>query len=197
MNFKISEIANIQTGVVLSRKEAKKNQEIVQKYQRLTLKALGDDGFINKNELENYNAKEKLDKSQTTQDGDVVLRLFSPLCPVLIGKETEGFVIPSQLAVLKVTSPEVILPSYLRWYLSQREMQERVLFEEGGTAQKTIKVGTIMDLIITVPDIETQKNIVKIDILSRKREQLYKELIMQERLYTESIIGNIIGGTRK
>lgn len=197
MNLKISEIANIQTGVVLSRKEAKKNQEIVQKYQRLTLKALGDDGFINKNELGNYNAKEKLDKSQMTQDGDVVLRLFSPLCPVLIGKETEGFVIPSQLAVLKVTNPEVILPSYLRWYLSQREMQERVLFEEGGTAQKTIKVGTIMDLVITVPDIETQKNIVKIDILSRKREQLYKELIVQERLYTESIIGNIIGGTRR
>ena len=197
MNLKISEIANIQTGVVLSRKEAKKNQEIVQKYQRLTLKALGDDGFINKNELENYNAKEKLDKSQMTQEGDVVLRLFSPLCPVLIGKETEGFVIPSQLAVLKVTNPKVILPSYLRWYLSQREMQERVLFEEGGTAQKTIKVGTIMDLVITVPDIETQKNIVKIDILSRKREQLYKKLIMQERLYTESIIGNIIGGTRR
>ena len=197
MNLKISEIANIQTGVVLSRKEAKKNQEIVQKYQRLTLKALGDDGFINKNELENYNAKEKLDKSQTTQDGDVVLRLFSPLCPVLIGKETEGFVIPSQLAVLNVTKPEVILPSYLRWYLSQREMQERVLFEEGGTAQKTIKVGTIMDLVITVPDIEIQKNIVKIDILSRKREQLYKDLIVQERLYTESVIGNIIGGTRR
>ena len=197
MNLKISEIANIQTGVVLSRKEAKKNQEIVQKYQRLTLKALGDDGFINKNELENYNAKEKLDKSQTTQDGDVVLRLFSPLCPVLFGKETEGFVIPSQLAVLKVTNPEVILPSYLRWYLSQREMQERVLFEEGGTAQKTIKVGTIMDLVITVPDIEIQKNIVKIDILSRKREQLYKDLIVQERLYTESVIGNIIGGTRR
>ena len=197
MNLKISEIANIQTGVVLSRKEAKKNQEIVQKYQRLTLKALGDDGFINKSELENYNAKEKLDKSQTTQDGDVVLRLFSPLCPVLIGKETEGFVIPSQLAVLKVTNPEVILPSYLRWYLSQREMQERVLFEEGGTAQKTIKVGTIMDLVITVPDIEIQKNIVKIDILSRKREQLYKDLIVQERLYTESVIGNIIGGTRR
>ena len=197
MNLKISEIANIQTGVVLSRKEAKKIQEIVQKYQRLTLKALGDDGFINKNELENYNAKEKLDKSQTTQDGDVVLRLFSPLCPVLIGKETEGFVIPSQLAVLKVTNPEVILPSYLRWYLSQREMQERVLFEEGGTAQKTIKVGTIMDLVITVPDIEIQKNIVKIDILSRKREQLYKDLIVQERLYTESVIGNIIGGTRR
>ena len=54
-----------------------------------------------------------------------------------------------------------------------------------------------MDLVITVPDIEIQKNIVKIDILSRKREQLYKDLIVQERLYTESVIGNIIGGTRR
>ena len=147
MKLKISEIANIQTGVVLSRKEAKKDQEIVQKYQRLTIKALGNDGFINKEELEDYNAKEKIDEGQTTHKGDIVLRLFSPLCPVLIDEETEGFVVPSQLAVLKVGNKDVVLPSYLRWYLSQNEIQERVLFEDGGTAQKTIKVATMMVLL--------------------------------------------------
>ena len=52
-----------------------------------------------------------------------------------------------------------------------------------------------MDLPIVVPDIETQKKAVKIDILSRNRERIYLDLIEQERLLSESIIEKIIGGT--
>ena len=117
------------------------------------------------------------------------------MCPVLIDDGEEGLLVPSQLAVLKVKDNTIILPEYLRLYLAQKDIQERVQKIESGTAQRTVKLGTIMDLPIVVPDIETQKKAVKIDILSRNRERIYLDLIEQERLLSESIIEKIIGGT--
>lgn len=197
MILKISDIATVQSGLVLSRKEAKKDSIETFEYKRLTLRSLGEDGFLSEAELELYNAKEQLDGSSLTVSDDVIIRLFSPLCPILINESSEGLVIPSQLAVLKVKDTLTVLPAYLRWYLSQKEIQERVLFEEGGTAQRTIKVSTIMDLLINIPDIEKQRKAVQIDELSRTRERLYRELIQQERIYTENAIANIIGGSTR
>lgn len=197
MILKISDIATVQSGLVLSRKEAKKDSVNIFTYKRLTLRALGEDGFLSEAEFESYKAKEYLDTSSLTVSNDVVIRLFSPMCPVLIGEQSEGLVVPSQLAILKVKDPSAVLPAYLRWYLSQKDIQERVLFEEGGTAQKTIKVSTIMDLLVNVPDMEKQRKAVQIDELGRTRERLYKELIQQERVYTENVIANIIGGSMR
>ena len=171
MNSKISEIAVAQGGLVLSRKEARNPRADIYGYKRLTLRALGENGYIRSGELEDFYANEPLDNALFTCPGDVVIRLFSPMCPVLIDDGEEGLLVPSQLAVLKVKDNTIILPEYLRLYLAQK------------------------DIPIVVPDIETQKKAVKIDILSRNRERIYLDLIEQERLLSESIIEKIIGGT--
>lgn len=195
MNSIISEIAVAQSGLVLSRKEARNPHTGIYKYKRLTLRALGEDGYIRSSELEDFYANEPLDNALFTYPGNVVIRLFSPMCPVLIDDGGKELLVPSQLAVLKVKDNTIILPEYLRLYLAQTDVQERVQKIESGTAQRTVKLGTIMDLPIVVPDIETQKKVVKIDTLSRNKERIYFDLIEQERLLTKSIIGNIIGGT--
>ena len=91
----------------------------------------------------------------------------------------------------------MILPQYLRLCLSQKTLQERVAKIESGTAQRTVKIGTIMDLEIVVPELKTQYRVVEIDALSRRRERMYRNLIEQERLLTDNIIENIIGGALK
>ena len=53
----------------------------------------------------------------------------------------------------------------------------------------------VMDLQIEVPDMETQKQAVEVDELSRKRERMYMDLIDQERQLTEIAIRKIIGGS--
>ena len=79
--------------------------------------------------------------------------------------------------------------------LSQKEVQEHVRRIERGTAQRTVKLGTIMDLLIEVPDMETQRRAIEVDKLSRKRERMYSDLIDQERQLTEITIKKIIGGS--
>lgn len=122
----------------------------------------------------------------------MAVRLCSPLNPVLIGDAEKGLLVPSQLAVLTVKDSAIIMPAYLRLCLAQKEIQERVQKMERGTAQRTVKLRTIMELQIAVPDLETQERAVKIDSLGRSRERMYLDLIKQERLLTESMIEDII-----
>lgn len=103
--------------------------------------------------------------------------------------------VPSQLAILKVRDRSIISPEFLRLSLSQKGIQEHVSRIERGTAQRTVKLGTIMELLIEVPDMETQRHAVEVDKLSRQRERMYMDLINQERQLTEIAIRKIIGGT--
>lgn len=197
MIVKISEIADAQSGLVLSRKEAKEVSAKTYKFKRLTLRSLGDTGFISTENLEYFYSNESLPNALFTSTDDIAIRLCSPMCPITVQNDNQGLLVPSQIALLRVKKNAPILPEYLRLCLAQKETQERVLKIEEGTAQRTVKLGTIMDLQISIPDIETQRKAVQLDILSREREQMYRELIAQERLYTDKIIADIIGGTLK
>lgn len=194
MVAKISDIADVQGGLVLSRKEAASNVETYYKYKRLTVRALGEDGYIENSELEDFYSNELLDHALFTTRGSVAVRLVSPMYPVFISESCENLLVPSQIAVLRVKNQNFIMPQYLRLCLAQKNIQEKVQKIERGTAQRTVKIGTITELQIVVPDMKTQKMAVEIDEMSRKRERMYQNLIKQERLLTEKVIENIIGG---
>ena len=195
MILQISEIVDAQGGLVLSRKEAKDPEADIYRYKRLTLRSLAEDGYINDVDLEDFYTNESLNNAWFASPGDVVIRLFSPLCPTVIDESRKKLLVPSQLAILKVKDHSVISPEFLRLALSQNEVQELIKRIERGTAQRTVKLGTIMDLQIEVPDMETQKQAVEVDELSRKRERMYMDLIDQERQLTEIAIRKIIGGS--
>lgn len=89
------------------------------------------------------------------------------------------------------------MPEYLRLWLAQKSIQDRVLDLESGTAQKAVKIKTILNLDISIPPLEVQKKAVMIDTLSRRRECLYRELIEEERTFTENLLENIIGGINR
>lgn len=194
MKSRISDIAQAQSGLVLSRKEAHPDADSPFRYKRLNLRALERNGFVNEGELETFAAREPLQSALFTRAKDVVIRLFSPLHPVLIDSQSAGILIPSQLAVLRVKDEDVILPAYLRLCLAQDELQEHIQSLESGTAQRTVKLRTVLDEIIDIPDMETQKKVVRMDAAARNRERMYLDLIRQERLLTDSIIEKILGG---
>ncbi len=196
MRQKLYELAEIHSGVVLSRKEAPPDNPRSIHYVRLTLRALSDAGILQQAELEPYFSREKLEPSLFTSIDDIVVRLCTPINPVLIGENQVGFLIPSQIAALRVKASSALLPGYLRWFLSKKGVLEALQAAEHGTAQRTIKVKSFLDLEIDVPPIQIQRKVSEIDQLSRRRERLYQELIVQERLHTEQIIDSIVGGNK-
>jgi hypothetical protein len=197
MIAKVSDIAEVHGGIVLRRKEAKSWDESYCSYKRLTLRAFDRTGNICVSDLEDFYACKSLEKALFTEKGDVVVRLVSPMYPVYIEDGYEDILVPSQFAVLRAKDRGIIMPEYLRLCLAQNSIQDRVLSLESGTAQKGVKIKTILNLEISIPSLEVQQKAVKIDTLSRHRECLYRELIEEERLLTGNLLENIIGGINR
>ncbi len=197
MTAKISDLADVQGGMVLSRKEAKNQKEASFEYSRLTLRAFDENGNINRSELEIFHACEDLENALFTKAGDVVIRLVSPMYPVYIEPGYENILVPSQFAVLRIKDRVKVMPEYLRLCLAQKSVQERILSLESGTAQKTVKIKTVLDLEIPLQPSRIQQEAVQLDRLSRKRECMYRELIGIERILTEHLIEKIIGGANR
>lgn len=193
--YKISEIAYIQSGLVLSRKAAKENMNVYP-YQRLTLRSVTEDCLLDISSFETYKACEPIDEQFLTKENDIIVRLFAPVCATLITKDYEGLVVPSQLAIIRLKDSCPYLPGYLSVYLTNERSLENLIEGAGMAAQKIIKVGNIAELEIPCLPIEKQKMISDIANEQLNIVALYKKIIEQETTRTKSVIKDIIGGKR-
>ena len=193
--YKISEIADIQSGLVLSRKAAKENMDVYP-YQRLTLRSVTEDCLLDISSFETYEACEPIDEQFLTKENDIIVRLFAPVCATLITKDYEGLVVPSQLAIIRLKDSCSYLPGYLSVYLTNERSLENLIEGAGMAAQKIIKVGNVAELEIPCLPIEKQKMISDIANEQLNIVALYKKIMEQETLRTKTVIKDIIGGKR-
>lgn len=191
--MKLSDFATLQSGLVLNRKEARSEEETAKYYKRINMRSLNEYGELDRNDLDVFPSVEILDSAVLTQPNDIIVKLFTPIYPTLISEEDKGFIIPSQLVVIRVFDDQV-LPEYLRYYLSAPEVSDLMLSIEGWRSQRTIKVSTFADLEIPIPSIEKQQLIAKISAINSQRERLYKELIEEEKKLTTLKLQKYIGG---
>ena len=191
--YKLSEIADIQTGLVLTRKASDGTNEDY-KYKRLTLRSVTEECILDVNSFEEYRAFERIDDQFLTQENDIILRLFYPIKTALIKVDHTGLVIPSQLAVVRIKEGSPYLPGYVSTYLSNNRFLSSMIEDAGMSAQKIIRVGSVADL--TVPCLSASKQRIIADIAEKQLElvALYKEIAEQETMRTKAIIKEIIGG---
>lgn len=193
LRMKLSEIATLQTGLVLNRKEARHEEETERFYRRVTMRSLNEYGILERNDLDVFPSIEELDPSVLTHTDDIIVKLFTPIFPTLVKKDAQGLVIPSQLVVIRVFDSR-IFPEYLRYYLSAPEVSDLMLSIEGWRSQRTIKVRTFADLEIPIPPIKKQKIIAEMANTDLTRKRLYRELIEEQSKLTALEIQKHIGG---
>ena len=190
---KLSELAYVQSGVVLGRKEApSRSNSFV--YQRLSLRAMNETGRLDHSDLEPFYAQEALLPSQVTQANDIVVRLFDPLFPMLITDSDVGVAVPSQLAIIRLLDQSV-LPAYLQLMLTRQDT-EKEIFQRDSYSQRAITISSLMNLMLPIVPIEIQQKAVQLRELTEHRLQLYQNLMEQEKLLTETLIENMIGGAK-
>lgn len=194
MNFKkLSEIADIQSGLVLRRKEAKFDSENVFKYMQLNLRSVNEDGSVSVDALTEYCSYEKLNEQFITRENEIIMRLFAPICPVVVTEDISGLVVPSQFSIIRVKSHE-ILPSYLCCYLSQGSVLNEMALMGSGQAFRGIKISTLSDIQIPLVSLAKQKAISSLAEKHRERKKLYLELIHQYDVQADAAIKGAIGG---
>ena len=152
--IRLGDISTIQIGLILARKKSDEVSQYV--YKLLTLKSLESNG-INPEVITCYYSKESLQNEYLTKTGTIVMKLSFPFHPAVITKETEGFLIPSQMVSIKPAKP--VLAEYLCLYLSQNFVAEYLLSNYFWIAQKSITVESLANLQIRIPPLKNQQAI--------------------------------------
>ena len=181
----LKEISDTQLGLIMDRKKAECKSKYV--YNRLTLRAVESSG-INPDAVETFYSKEPLPQEYFTQSGTVLMKLFSPFNPVVITRETEGYLFPSQMVSIRLK--ERVLPEYICLYLSQDSVSKRFLENYSGIAQRAITVDSLLNLKVKVPSLEKQQLICEYSqnykLLCRLRRDLEKnEQVMMKHIFSE------------
>jgi hypothetical protein len=170
------DIADIEIGLVLSRKKAA--GESAHNYQKLSLKSLGEDGALDSARNETYFAAEPLNGHFLTRENMVVIKLFTPLNPVVIQKGEEGFIIPSQMA--GITVKKEVHPEYLQYFLSLEETNRYLLSRASGAVMRFISIKTLSELVLDIPPLKQQEQFCSLYRLHRRKKALTKELAALE-----------------
>ena len=188
--MKLKQLADIRTGLVLSRKKGDVHDDTYFTYKVVTLKAFNENGSLTYEYLDTFVSNEELSTTYLTKKGDILIRLREPNHAVLIDETTEGLVIPSLIAHVKFKEP--VNEKFLTYYLNRNATQKKLQKEAKGTTISMINTKNLADLELHLPTLEKQKQVVSLLQLANKEITLLETLKVQKINYKNEILDMII-----
>jgi restriction endonuclease S subunit len=183
--LKLGDCAKIRTGLVLSRKEATSGAETHQ-YTALTLKALTENGVIDLDATEPYNAVVTLKRDYFTHKGDILLRLSAPYTVTLILENEEDLLVSAHFSIIRVNRGQLD-PDYLHWWLT-RNRKRFYKAASGASMMGTISSGYVGQMDILLPPIAEQRNIGNLVQLVYREQQLLSLLAQKKKQLIDSAL---------
>lgn len=189
--MRLGDIANIRSGLVLTRKKAKIKYEVKKEYKLITLKNIGELGFINDEPLETFASNDVLESDYFTRAGDILFRLSYPYTAVSIEEDKTGLLVPSTFAIIRPKGKKY-LPEYLGWYLNSDQIKKEVTKSQAGTIMATTNKAVLSMLKIKKLPLQDQKIIGKIYELHCREIRLLISLINEKEKYFKAITFELI-----
>ncbi len=190
-NVKLSDIAKIRSGLVLSRKQARQKTSFT--YPLLTLQAIQTDGTISQRELRTFCAVEELQPDYLTHTGDIIIRLTSPYTAVLIDTDTAGIVVSSNFIIIRADT-EQVQPEYLAWLLNTSQFHRNIYRASTSNMLEAVTTSFFSTAEIMLPSSETQQKITRIRQLAGQECRLLRELAEKKESYYNTLIEQILSG---
>jgi len=192
MNQKsIADLAEVMVGLVLKRKEADPTTSNIKHYKSLTLKSLNAEGWIDKDQLDNYKSNEDLDERYLALEGDVLMKLTPPYTAVAIDKEIQGSVVPAQFIIIRIKDKRII-PGYLAFYLNANDVKREIVLDATGSSVAMLKTATIRELKIPILEMKKQRNIAEVSRLMVHERQLMSKLAETKEKYYQALTKSLI-----
>lgn len=185
----LGKIADIQAGLVLSRKRADTEKDIDEEYELLTLKSLSE-GIFNRKYIDSFPSIEELDDRYFTQNGDVVIRLSEPNTAVFINENMEGYLVPSNFSIIRLKN-NYILPQCLSLYLNSERVKNKIKLFQVGSTIRSIKKSFLSNLKIDKISSEKQRILIEISNLHLREKNLLENLINEKEKKYQGIINSI------
>ncbi|WP_175987069.1 restriction endonuclease subunit S [Bacillus sp. Marseille-Q1617] len=189
----LGEIAQIKTGLVLSRKKAEFEYDAKARYKLLSLKNISEDGAIVNELFDEFISNDDLDDHYFTEECDVLMRLSQPYTAVFIDKDHTGLLVPSYFAIIKVNETKV-LPQYAAWYLNTLNVKKELERSQAGSRIPSTNQHAIRNIPIMLTSISKQQMLIELFQLHQREKMLYKKLIEEKELLFQGVTQQIIGG---
>lgn len=192
MIFKLKNLAEIRTGIVVARKKANAESENKIEYPLINLKCISENGKINLEATEKFEASELIAPEFLTKKGDILVRLSMPYTATIITEEKEqGYVIPSHFAIIRVDKT-LAVPEYILWLLRSSRIQQQIRMNQSGSSGfGTISSGFFNNINVQLPAMEQQQLIGNLLALSEKEQSLLHRLALEKQKYTNAVLEKI------
>ena len=192
--MKLSEVATVRSGLVLSRKESK--SPTAYSYPLLTLRAIQPTGSIDLSKIDTFTAKEMLDTEYLAREGDIIIRLSQPYTAVMIDEATSGLVISSYFAIIR-PDRRLLIPGYLFWLMNTPKVKQEIFENTSSNMMGAIKPKFFADFDLTLLPLSDQQKIADLNATARKEIQLLRDLADAKEKYYAQIIDQIQKKMRK
>ncbi len=189
--MKLKEIADIRTGLVLSRKKAALSDDVKIYYKQITLKSFSNTISLTPDYIDAFVSTENIADTYISRVGDIVVRLREPVTAVYIDESTKGMIIPSLMAIVRVKS-DMVNGEFLAYYINSTTSQKMLEKKIKGTTIAAIKTKDLEDLEVVLPSLEDQKRVVAFMKLSEKETELLDKLKREKQQLSQTILDTII-----
>ena len=186
--MKLEKIADISTGLVLSRKKSSNNEGFV--YELLTLKSFNENGYIEDEYLDNFISEEKIKSQYLTQEGDIIVRLSSPNTAIYITKEYENMVIPSLFAIIR-NKVDTINSQFIQIYLNSEKCKRQLAADTIGSTVSIVKTSTFKEIKIPEYTVEKQEKIIELNQIVIQEKILLNQLLDEKNKYHKTIMSKV------
>jgi restriction endonuclease S subunit len=189
--MKLNNIAEIRTGIVLSRKKAVLESNIATRYRVLTLKSMKKTGEIDESLLDDFDSTERLNRAYLTNENDVVIKLTDPFTAVHIIARDQNLLLSSNLAVIRITNTDYI-PGYVALYLNSDKGKHKLKKISSGNTIPIINTSRLKNVDIRACSVSDQKKLVELNQLMLKEKKLLKDLVSEREKQMRSIFNKSI-----
>lgn len=185
MFSKLSDCAEIRTGLILSRKLSREKSK--NRYPLLNLKSFNDDATLNLQLLDVFDSTEALNYDYLTHIGDVIVRTSSPYTAILIDEKTSEMVVSSNFVIIRCDKKQ-LLPDYLYWYLNTSEIKKDIFVNSAGNMLAAIKPQYFCDMNLILPDLKEQRKIARINLIAKRELELLSQLREEKEKYYQACL---------
>ena len=192
--MKLKDLANVRSGLVLSRKQSKELTDY--QYPLINLRCIQPEGEIDLDESDIYRAKEPLKKEYLSQCGDIVVRLTAPYTAVLIDETTSGMVVSSNFVVIRVEDKS-LLPEYLFWLLNTEKIKRKIYENATSNMLGAVNARFLADLVLALLSVENQRKISQFNLLAKRERQLLRMLADEKEKYYAGVLNQAYKRAKK
>lgn len=188
---KLNDIAEIKTGLVLSRKKAEALSPSEHSYKIVSLKSFAENAIYDDAFTDEFISSEQINEDYKVSQGDILLRLREPNFAVYIDKEYSELVYTSLMVRIRIGSDKFD-PHFVAHYLNSSAVKRALAPDVSGTAIAMIGVASINNIKIPTLNLQTQNKIVKYLNLVRQESEILQNLTAAKQKYHKSIFENLI-----